>query len=382
MTEAPYFWIRKIESHLRQHDAIPLFGLAPDFDWAHFSSALAARLGVQDLTITKKQQQWRSADDLTAGLGGNLGNDIITLPLQIGSFSGHAYWMMPKESIAKLTSWMMHGQTKTRPISSEILAVGFYRYLILQTLDCANSEDSLQQLSILLNQPSSVPETDAFCIDIAIEFNKLTCSGRLAIDPTLQRSWREHFSTSPTDYIPAKIAQITELTASIKIGSTLLSPKEWKMLKVGDFVALDSGSYHPKKNTGAAYLTVGTTPLFQVKVKHNKIELIDYAFMYEEEMDKHHAESQESPNHTEAELMPAATEEAVTLKELPMNVTVEIARLRITLEKLLQLVPGNMIELPIKPDQPVHLTVGGQLVGKAELVHLGDSLGIRIIEIG
>jgi flagellar motor switch protein FliN/FliY len=252
----------------------------------------------------------------------------------------------------------------------------------LQTLDCANSEDSLQQLSILLNQPSSVPETDAFCIDIAIEFNKLTCSGRLAIDPTLQRSWREHFSTSPTDYIPAKIAQITELTVSIKIGSTLLNPKEWKMLKVGDFVALDSGSYHPKKNTGAAYLTVGTTPLFQVKVKNNKIELIDYAFMHEEEMDKHHTESQELPNHAEAELMPAASEEAVTLKELPMNVTVELARLRITLEKLLQLVPGNMIELPIKPDQPVHLTVGGQLVGKAELVHLGDSLGIRILEIG
>jgi flagellar motor switch protein FliN/FliY len=381
MDEAPYFWIRKIESHLQQHDDIPLFGLTPDFDWAHFSSALAARLGVQDLTITNKQQQWRSPADLTEGLGGH-GENIVTLPLQIGSFSGSAFWMMPKESIAKLTSWMMHGQTKSRPIASEILASGFYRYLILQTLDCANSEAPLQQLSILLNHPAPLPETDAFCIDINIEFNKLTCSGRLAIDPTLQRSWREHFSTAPNDYIPTKIAQITELTSSIKIGSTLLRPKEWKMLKVGDFVALDRGSYHPQNNTGAAYLTVGTTPLFQVKVKHNKIELLDYAFMYEEEMNKHHAEPEEFTHQGEAEALPAASEEAVTLKELPMNVTVEIARLRITLEKLLQLVPGNMIELPIKPDQPVHLTIGGQLVGKAELVHLGDTLGIRILDIG
>ena len=378
MTQAPYFWIRKIESHLREYDAIPLFGLAPDFDWAHFSSAIAARLGVQDLTITNKQQQWRSGADLTEGLGDN----IITYPLQIGSFSGHAFWMMPKESVAKLTSWMMQGQTKTRPISSEVLAGGFYRYLILQTLDCANSEGPLQQLSILLNQQAPIPETDAFCMDVTIEFNKLTCSGRLAIDPTLQRSWREHFSTAQNDFIPTKIAQITELTTSIKIGSTLLRPQEWKMLQTGDFIALDSGSYHPQKNTGSAYLTVGTTPLFQVKVKNNKIELLDYAFMYEEEMDKHHEESQELPHDAEAEALPSASEEAVTLKELPMTVTVEIARLRVTLEKLLQLVPGNMIELPIKPDQPVHLTVGGQLVGKAELVHLGETLGIRILEIG
>ncbi|HEV7737332.1 MAG TPA: FliM/FliN family flagellar motor switch protein, partial [Chlamydiales bacterium] len=69
-------------------------------------------------------------------------------------------------------------------------------------------------------------------------------------------------------------------------------------------------------------------------------------------------------------------------KELPMNVTVELARLRITLEKLIQLVPGNMIELPIQPDQPVHLTVNGQVIGKAELVQLGETLGIRILEIG
>jgi flagellar motor switch protein FliN len=381
MIEAPYFWLRKIESHLKQYDAIPLFGLAPNFDWAHFSSALAARLGVQNLTITHRQQQWRSRADLTEGLGGN-SDMIVTLPLQIGSFSGNAYWMMPKDSVTKLSSWMMQGQTKTRPISSEILVLGFYRYLILQTLDCANSEAPLKELSILLNQPASIPDTDAFCIDVIIEFNKVTCSGRLAIDPVLQTSWRQHFSIAQNDYIPTKIAQVTELTSSIKIGSALLQLKEWKMLKPGDFVALDRGSYHPQNNAGAAYLTIGTIPLFQVNVKNNKVELLDYAFMYEEEMNKHHPESQELPNPTNSEEMTVASEETVTLKELPINVTVEIARLRITLEKLLQLVPGNLIELPIKPDQAVHLTVAGELVGKAELVQLGDTLGIRILEIG
>jgi flagellar motor switch protein FliN/FliY len=378
MNEAPYFWIRKISSHLREYDTVPLFGSAPPFDWDHLSSTLAARLGVQDFTIRKGGQQWRASEDLKDGLG----DHILTYPVKIGPLSGSAFWMMTRENIGKLTAWMMNGQIKTKPLSSEILTEGFYRYLILQMLDCASVEGPLQQLSVTLSDASPVPETDAFCIDIEIEFNKQSCWGRLVIDPALQRSWQEHFSEPGAEYIPTKIAQITELTAGIKIGAVRLKSKEWKLLKPGDFVPLDTGTYHPRKETGAAYLTVGKTPLFQVKVKHNKIQLIDYAFMYEEEMNKHHEEPEAFTEQGEAEQFPAAEEETVTLKELPVNLVVEISRLRITLEKLIQLVPGNMIELPIKPDQPVHLTINDQLVGKAELVHLGETLGIRILEIG
>jgi len=378
MSEAPYYWLRKISSHLQELDEIPLFGSTPAFNWEHLSSSLSARLGVQGLTIAEKTRKWRSNEDLKDGLGDN----IITLPIDLGPLSGRAYWIMPHESVAKLTSWMMTGHTKARPLSSDVLTEGFYRYLLLQTLDSASAEGSLQQLSILLNDPAPFPETDAFCIDVEIDFNKQSCWGRLVIEPALQRSWRAHFSEPQADYIPTKIAQITELTASIKIGAVQLSAQNCKALKRGDFIALDTGTYHPRKETGAAYLMVGKTALFQVKVKHNKIQLIDYAFMYEEEMENNKGMQNGFSDHEEAEQFPPAAEESVTLKELPVNVTVELARLRITLEKLIQLVPGNMIELPIQPDQPVHLTVGGQVVGKAELVQLGETLGIRILEIG
>jgi flagellar motor switch protein FliN/FliY len=196
----------------------------------------------------------------------------------------------------------------------------------------------------------------------------------------LQKSWAEYFST-PIDPVLTNTGRITEVNVGIKIGSTLLSQREWKKIKKGDFLLLDKGSYDPRKQTGAAYLTLGQTPLFQVKIKQNKMQLIDYAFMYEEEMQNKNPPPPE-PSPGEAELLAASEEVALAVKELPIFVTVELARLRITLEKLMQLTPGNLIELPIHPDQAAKLTVNGQLVGHAELVHLGETLGLRILDLG
>ncbi|MCC6127583.1 MAG: FliM/FliN family flagellar motor switch protein, partial [Chlamydiae bacterium] len=61
---------------------------------------------------------------------------------------------------------------------------------------------------------------------------------------------------------------------------------------------------------------------------------------------------------------------------------VELARLKMTLERLTQLAPGNVLELPIETDQIVILSVGGKKIGKAELVYLGENLGVRILELG
>ncbi len=380
-SQAPYFWLRKITEELKGHDQIPLLGNAPPFDWARFSAQISARFGLQQpLLFRSRVTGWKTIDELKESLS----DEPVILPIKVGSLEGNAFWIMPKEEIAKFTSWMMNGQTKSRPLSSHALTEGFYRYLGLQIIDVISQMDPMQQLPMLLNESSPLPDTNAFCIDIEIDFDKHTSWGRLAIEPKLQKSWAEYFS-QPVDCILAKTGRVTEVNIGIKIGSTLLSQQEWKKIKKGDFLLLDKGSYDPRKQTGAAYLTLGQISLFQVKVKQNKMQLIDYAFMYEEEMQNNHSPQQPPQPESfagEAEALPSAEEEALALKELPIFVTVELARLRITLEKLMQLAPGNLIELPIHPDQAVKLTINGQLVGHAELVHLGETLGVRILDLG
>jgi flagellar motor switch protein FliN/FliY len=70
------------------------------------------------------------------------------------------------------------------------------------------------------------------------------------------------------------------------------------------------------------------------------------------------------------------------LQSMPVTLTVEAARFKITLDKLMNMQPGNVLDLSVHPEQGVDLSVNGQKIGRAELVNLGETLGIRIIEMG
>ncbi len=51
MSKPPFAWLRKIAAELPPHDAIPLYGKSPPFDWPRFSSMLASRFGISKLSI-------------------------------------------------------------------------------------------------------------------------------------------------------------------------------------------------------------------------------------------------------------------------------------------------------------------------------------------
>ena len=74
-------------------------------------------------------------------------------------------------------------------------------------------------------------------------------------------------------------------------------------------------------------------------------------------------------------------EQSMELKDIPIKLTVEIAKISMTLEKLLNLQPGNCLELPLAVDAPVNLTVNGKKIGTAELTSIGDMFGVRILKL-
>jgi len=367
----PLAWVRRIASELPELASIPLFGNSPPFDWNRLSSSIGKRLDISQLAFHPREQVWREE----AEIGKNLGPNLLTIPLAISPL-GTAFWIMSREDMIKLTSWMMKSASKGRPLSSEILQEGFYRYLILEALDVIQEIGPLKDLTLQLSEEGEGLLGKAFCIDVEIHLEQKSCWGRLAIPVELRSAWVQHFSHMQSEYIPAEIARQTQLVMGVKVGSVLLRQGEWEEIREGDFLLLDQGSYDAHKGTGMATLMLQSTPIFNAKIKHNKIELVDYAFYYEDTM-----EQRDQKQERGAKLSPAE-EEAVTLKELTLPVTVEIARLKITLDQLMHLTPGNMLELPIHPDQGVSLTINGQKVGRAELVYLGEQLGLRILEIG
>lgn len=70
------------------------------------------------------------------------------------------------------------------------------------------------------------------------------------------------------------------------------------------------------------------------------------------------------------------------IEEIPVPLVVELGRIEITIEKLLQLQAGNLLELDVHPEDGVDLVMNGNCIGKGELYRIGDALGVRITEIG
>jgi hypothetical protein len=121
---------------------------------------------------------------------------------------------------------------------------------------------------------------------------------------------------------------------------------------VGDFLTLDRCSYDPTEGMGSLTALLGDTPLFMARVKPEGLKVLDYAFYQEE------------------------TEPSTNLL-----LTAEIGKLKISLRQLLEMKSGSMLDLPMRPEHGIDITLGGKRVAKAELIKLGQATGLRILDI-
>lgn len=71
----------------------------------------------------------------------------------------------------------------------------------------------------------------------------------------------------------------------------------------------------------------------------------------------------------------------LSVEEIPLNVVIEVGRIQLSVKKLLELQPGNMLDINIHPESGVDLVVNGKRIAHGELLKIGDSLGIRILEL-
>src|SRR5579872_278176 len=67
--------------------------------------------------------------------------------------------------------------------------------------------------------------------------------------------------------------------------------------------------------------------------------------------------------------------------DIPLDVTVELGRVRMLIRDVLELSTGSVIELDRIAGEPVDLLVNGRLVAKGEVVVIEDNFGLRISEI-
>ena len=69
------------------------------------------------------------------------------------------------------------------------------------------------------------------------------------------------------------------------------------------------------------------------------------------------------------------------VRDIPLEVTVELGRTRLLLRDIMDLAPGSIIELDKLAGEPVDLFANGMLIARGEVIVIDDNFGVRVTEI-
>ncbi len=69
------------------------------------------------------------------------------------------------------------------------------------------------------------------------------------------------------------------------------------------------------------------------------------------------------------------------IMDIPVNLTVELGRTRISIRNLLQLAHGSVVELDGLAGEPMDVLVNGTLIAQGEVVVVNEKFGIRLTDI-
>lgn len=415
-----YDWLKQIPASFLTLDAKPLFGAAPAFPWDALANEINQIYQLQNLKISPSDMQWR--EDPLAGVGAQ----PIVLQIACAPMEGDFYWLMAKNDCETLMELLLTKKAAAFDVLDSDFTTGFYQFIAAQTLQLLNQLEWDKNLSFSIRDPSVLPKGPAFCIDVSIQAQDKRIPGRAVLPPALLQAWRERFADrklaiDPHSPLVAKLQAIVHLEA----GKTTLSKEEWSQVKPGDFLLLDHCSLDLDSDKGRVLLTVHGHPLFRAKLKQGSLKILEYPltleaeapmndqeeeeeefedFEGETELEGLLDEEQEAPKENDAppktEAKPEAKQAAKKITptqvapeagggktqfdaaSMPITIHLEVGRLQMSLQQLMELQPGNLLELNIRPEDGVDLVVGGKRIAKGELLRIGEALGVRVLDIG
>ncbi len=67
--------------------------------------------------------------------------------------------------------------------------------------------------------------------------------------------------------------------------------------------------------------------------------------------------------------------------DIPVTLSMELGRTRISIRDLLKLTKGSVVELQRMADEPMDVLVNGTLVARGEAVVIDDKFGIRLTDV-
>lgn len=391
-------WIKKIDDAILHLDEKPQFALPSDLPFGAISALLEKLFARSNIQVGHQEKGWQNGAKLFDGLGENLS----VLAIEWTPLESPLYFLLSEQDLKELMADLLGGEEAATPFFDPALAIGFFHYLAIEVLQKLESSRFLSPLSPRIgNAPLEIREElkgqNCFVSDVSLALGKKHVWGRLLVPELFRKQLTAQMANLPHLEMSEAKAEKFMVDLVLEVGEGRLSLSEWKEVQAGDFILLDHCSFNPDEGKGSVVLKLGGEPIFRGRLKQGSIKISDYP-LYEEVGTQMEEEPQEEFS------QPEATPDILTgedldldspssgsvsgsfvsapkqdIDALPVHLTVEVGRVRMSIAELRKLAPGNMLELGVTPEQGVDLLVNGKKMGRGELIRMGETLGIRIL---
>jgi flagellar motor switch protein FliN/FliY len=393
-------WQNSITALLPEITTIPLWGNLPIFPLEQFNAALREELSCIDLQITVESTTWISP----GGWRGSLDENPLILALESPLFSGKLFWVLSPDQLRK-QSLLFLAEPPMLERNEEFslpFLLGFYHFLALKVLNLLTELEIWRSLQLRLSEQTSIPDEPMLSVPLSISSKETKSGAHILVSKEILGSIKKLYQDAPPSLTPEQCANLL-LPLSVTVGNITLKSSEWQKLEVGDFVILQNHDYELSKRRGKARLLLGERAIALCHLQRGSLKILQHYFDEEDLMDDHEDDEEyereedemdeedfdEEEMEEDEELAEEPTLEAPLsmetlpplIKELPIRLSVELTRLKMSLEKVIALSPGNFVELPLSSQQTVTLLANGKAVARGELVLLGEVLGVKIVEL-
>lgn len=104
----------------------------------------------------------------------------------------------------------------------------------------------------------------------------------------------------------------------------------------------------------------------------NDTELLQDDFLLDDELFAEEAATAE---------LPSPKRDLTFLKQLPVNISLEVASAEVSLGEISEMGEGHVITLDRMVGEPLDVRVNGALLGRGEVVEVNGRYGVRLLEV-
>lgn len=400
-TQTSYSWLKQLPRDIFNLSPASISGNPPPFDLQAFSKELSQTLETPveiQLSLPELKEGAKSKDGFSEE-----NSQIITF--KAAPLSGLIHLLLPKDIFTHLVKKDL---PKDYPLDPALVEA-FKEFLLASAITAFQKAHPDKTLVPQIAANSALSDAHHLTQEIELSLLGMKFPARLLIDQEFLDGWREKFKTAA----PSK-QNLNEIYLDIHVeaGRVNLKRADFKSLESGDFLILDSCQLIPGDEKKRVLLTLNQRPIFRAKLKDGKVKILEYPLLYEDKnimaKDPSHDEELEEEYHedtteeytddedldedetteeahTEAAKggSPAAIQEAkpINANDVPLDIVVEVGRFKITVQKLSELKPGDILDLNFRPEEGVNLIANGHFIARGELLKIGDLIGVRILDI-